>query len=135
MRHLRSISLLLPLVLAGVLAAPGQTESAKEVSFDKDVFPLIQKYCLPCHAAESYNPSDLSLDTYELMKKGGEHGAAVVPGKPEESLMIRKLGEAPPFGDRMPLARRRRSAEPPKRLSPEEVLLLSEWIRQGARKN
>ncbi len=114
---------------------PGPEEGQEAISFKAHVFPVIQKYCLPCHAEESYNSSKLSLDSYHLLMEGGKHGPAVVRGKPEESPLIQKLNEKPPFGDRMPVARRRQSQQPPKRLTEDEIRILTEWIKQGAREN
>lgn len=106
------------------------------VSYKTEVVPIIKKYCLPCHAEESYNPSKLSLDSHALLMMGGEHGASVVPGKPEESVLMQKLGEEPPFGDRMPLkSRRARKTDAAKKLTVEEMQLLSRWIAQGAKEN
>jgi hypothetical protein len=118
----------------GVQDKPVSRDSA--VSYKEHVTPILQKYCLPCHAEESYNPSELSLDTYALLKKGGKHGASFVEGKPEESLLIQKLADAPPFGDRMPLqSRRKKSTTPPRKLTEEEVKVLEVWIVQGAKNN
>lgn len=106
------------------------------LSYKEHVTPILQKYCLPCHAEESYNPSELSLDSYALLSKGGKHGALIVAGKPEESLLIQKLADAPPFGDRMPPQSRRRKAEtPPRKLTEEEVKVLAGWIAQGGKDN
>jgi hypothetical protein len=106
------------------------------VSYKAHVTPILQKYCLPCHAEESYNPSELSLDTYALLKKGGKHGTSFIEGKPEESLLIQKLADAPPFGDRMPLqSRRKKTQTPPKKLTEEEVKVLEAWIVQGGKDN
>ena len=123
---------------AGIIVpsyVPARDEGQPSVSFKRDVFPVIEKHCLPCHSEESVNSSELSLDSYRLLMEGGEHGPAVVRGKPEESPLIQKLSEKPPFGDTMPVARRRRSQTPPKRLTEEEVRILSEWIKQGAKEN
>jgi hypothetical protein len=106
------------------------------VSYKEHVTPILQKYCLPCHAEESYNPSELSLDSYALLKKGGKHGATFIDGKPEESLLIQKLADAPPFGDRMPLqSRRKKTQTPPKKLTEEEMKVLEDWIVQGGKDN
>jgi len=110
-------------------------KTTQSISFKDSVMPVLKKYCLPCHAEESSNPSELSLDSYQLLMEGGKHGAAVVGGRPEQSSLIQKLNEKPPFGDTMPLARRRRSQDPPRKLTEEEVKILTEWIRQGAREN
>jgi hypothetical protein len=119
----------------GAHAGDDAKRGSDTVSYKGHVVPIVNKYCLPCHAEESDNRSELSLDTYALMMAGGKHGPAVVNGKPETSLLIQKLAEEPPFGDRMPLARRRQSKEPPKRLTEAEVRVLTDWIAQGAKDN
>jgi uncharacterized membrane protein len=106
------------------------------ISFQTDVFPIIKKNCLPCHAEDNYNPSELSLDSHTLLMEGGKHGAAVVPGKAAESLLVQKLGEKPPFGDRMPLDPKKKKGElSTKKLSDEEIQLISDWVAQGAKNN
>jgi len=113
-----------------------QKKSNGIIFFKKDVFSVIEKKCLPCHAEENFNPSELSLDSYELMKQGGKHGDPFVPGKSKESLLIRKLSEEPPFGDRMPLNTKKDiKAGKAKWLSPEEAKIIADWIDQGAKGN
>lgn len=108
-------------------ANPTRSKGGK-VSFKNDVFPLVKQYCLPCHAEEQMNPSELFMDSYESLIAGGKNGKPVEPGKAKESLLIQKLSEKPPFGDRMPL-----KAKTP--LSDEELKILVDWINQGAKKN
>lgn len=105
-------------------------EKTKEesLSFKKDVFPIIKKYCMPCHAEEQMNPSELFMDSYETIAAGGKRGKAFIPGKADSSLLIIKLGAKPPFGDRMPL-----KAKQP--LPDEFIKTISLWIDQGAKKN
>ena len=122
--------------LAGREGSPGQQKGTEEVSYAKHVAPIIKKYCLPCHAEEAFNPSELALDSYALLKKGGEHGSPVVPGKPQESMLLQKLEADPPFGDRMPLqSRRDKKAGIVKKLTQEEEETLRVWITQGAKDN
>lgn len=128
------------LVLTGLLAmctgVEVKAQAKKDVSFKSEVFPLIKKNCLPCHAEDNYNPSGLVLDNYGTLMEGGEHGAPVEPGKGSESLFVRKLLEDPPFGDVMPLDMKKKKGErSKKRLTQEEIRLITEWIDQGARDN
>ena len=63
----------------------------------------------------------LRLDSLEAILKGGESGPAVVPGKPEESLLVSAINYA---GPEMP---------PDGKLAPEKVAVLTRWVASGAR--
>jgi hypothetical protein len=103
------------------------------VSFSKDVFPIVKQYCLPCHAEDNFNPSELSLDTYDQLMTGGKHGVPVVRGKSEESTIVKKLGPDPPFGKPMPLRRKKDSEQ--KYLPADFIKTIKNWIDQGAPNN
>lgn len=116
----------------------GKKSKRKEVtlSFKDDVFPIISKNCLPCHAEDNFNPSELAMDSYDLIKAGGENGSPWVAGKGKESLLVTKVGEKPPFGERMPLNSKRKIKEgKAKWLSEEEIQAIATWIDQGAKNN
>jgi hypothetical protein len=116
--------------------APAKKNNGEALSFKKDIFPIIEKNCLPCHAEDQFNPSELSLDNYELLMAGGKNGSPVTAGKSKESLMIKKLSENPPFGDRMPLNAKKKIKEgKAKWLSEEEIQAIATWIDQGAKNN
>ena len=87
--------------------------------FENEVRPLLAENCFQCHADEKQK-GDLRLDSLAKMLTGGESGAAVVPGKPEESLLIQAV--------------RYESFEmpPEKKLSDAQIQILTEWIRMGA---
>ena len=106
--------------LALVQSQPAQ----KKATFSRDVQPIIKKYCLPCHLSDSENPSGLAMDSYEMLRKGGENGDPIEPGKPEESLLYLKLQDPPPLGKQMPRNR--------KTLEAAELRSIKAWIEQGA---
>ena len=111
-------------------------KSGEAISFKKDIFPIVNKNCLPCHSEENFNPSELALDDYEKMNTGGKNGPIWVPCKSKESLIIKKLSEEPPFGDRMPLNSKRKVAEgKAKWLTTEEIKKIARWIDEGAKDN
>ncbi|MCA9267964.1 MAG: hypothetical protein KDA41_05810, partial [Planctomycetales bacterium] len=91
--------------------------------FNRDVAPILRKYCQGCHNADETN-ADLRLDVYDEILKGGEHGAALVPGDAKVSRIIRlTTGQAEP-------------AMPPKdekQPSPDEIAVLAAWIDAGAK--
>lgn len=128
------------LLCAMILLAPENssaraiTSSSRTVSFSGDVMPIFRKECLPCHAEESYNRSELSLDSYELVMAGGRHGASVVPGNPDGSLLVLKVRVQPPFGDKMPIAPRQFQTKV-RGLTEDEIAVITEWINQGAQNN
>ncbi len=139
MKTLSIVILISCTLLLGVAATSGQGEKGADtadVSFKNSIMPIIKKSCLPCHAEENFNPSELSLDSYDLLMEGGKHGTPVFPGKPTDSILLQKIESNPPFGDRMPLDRNKKKGEPSsKKLSDDEINLIEAWVRQGAKNN
>src|SRR5438477_10343951 len=71
--------------LGAVAAAPGKPKSpAGPVSFHTQIHPILQRRCQGCHQPASLG-GKLLLTDYPGLQKGGEHGAAVQPGKPDQS--------------------------------------------------
>jgi hypothetical protein len=87
--------------------------------FETNVRPLLAARCYKCHG-ETAQKGDLRLDSLAAALAGGESGAAVVPGKPAESLLIDAVNHAsfemPPDG----------------KLADEEILALTRWVELGA---
>jgi hypothetical protein len=139
MRNTTIVTAAMMLVIPPVLWAQQagiQEKNRPPVSFKQEVFPIIKKHCLPCHAEDNYNPSELVLDTYETLMKGGEHGKALEPGKGAESLIVKKLGPQPPFGKVMPVDKRKKPGEESKnKVTEDEFKALVDWIDQGAKNN
>ena len=80
--------------------------------FETKVRPVLAEHCYACHSAQAKKlKGGLLLDSLEGMRKGGETGPAVVPGKPDESLLIQavryddELTKMPPKG-KLPAATR-----------------------------
>jgi hypothetical protein len=68
--------------------------------------------------------------------QGGKNGVPVVAGSANESTLIKKLGNAPPFGDRMPLNKKQIISEgKAKYLSEAQVKIIAKWINEGAKDN
>src|SRR3954454_3461336 len=82
------------IILALALAAPAS--AAAPVDYARDVKPILAARCYACHGAVRQK-AGLRLDAVQLLRKGGKHGPAVVPGKSGESLLIEAvLGEDRP---------------------------------------
>ena len=90
----------LVLAVAGLAAWNGGL-AAQEVDYLGDVKPLLKHKCYACHGALKQR-AGLRLDTGLSILKGGESGPSVVPGNPDDSLLIQVLtGDA---GFQMPPA-------------------------------
>lgn len=111
-------------LLAFLCAGQALAQDQKQITYEADIKPIIQRYCLPCHLEESENPSQLNMDTFGMLMKGGKNGVPVVPGRPDSSLLYIKMLPDPPFGRQMPRNR--------KKVSEEDIRLIREWISQGA---
>ena len=137
----RMVMAMVLLMVSLAVAQEGEPKKAVKknsniVSFKIDVLPILKKQCLPCHAEENFNPSELSLDSYDLLKAGGKHGEPFVPGKSKESLLVQKLGDEPPFGGKMPLNSKKKIQEgKAKFLTEDEIKTIATWVDQGAKKN
>ncbi|MEQ2006910.1 MAG: PSD1 and planctomycete cytochrome C domain-containing protein [Limisphaerales bacterium] len=96
--------------------------AAEVVSFEKEVLPVLKQRCFECHG-EKKQKSGLRADSRAALLKGGDFGAAVIPGDAVSSHLIEvittndKDSRMPPKGER---------------LSASEVEALKRWIAQGA---
>ena len=104
-----------------LLITVGAGAQPTTVSFQHQVLPILQRHCQACHSGEGGQAS-LSVVSRNGLLQGGLSGPAIVPGSPEESLLIAKVGGDNP---EMP-----RIGEPLARL---EVQLISRWIAEGAK--
>ena len=96
--------------------------------FEKRIRPLFAEQCYECHSAGAKKlKGGLRLDSRDGVIKGGDNGPAIVPGKPDESLLItavryhdKDLRMPPPKDD------------VPRKLSAAQIQDLEEWVRIGA---
>ncbi len=103
---------------------PAEADSARialEEAFRNDVLPILETNCFSCHSHQAEDAeAGLMLDSRSGWEVGGVSGPAVMPGQPDESLLmsaIRHQGlEMPPGG----------------KLTDEEIATIEQWIRDGA---
>ena len=84
--------------------------------------PILAKYCVACHSHNAPE-SNLKLLSLASMITGGDSGPALIPGKPSESLILRRI-----LGLDEPKMPPEDSAQP----TPEEIETIQRWIEQGA---
>ena len=113
--------------LCAVLLAqtpPTSEESASQESirhFETSVRPLLIEQCQKCHG-ETKQWANLRLDSREAMLKGGDNGPVIVPGKPDESMLIRAVKHVDE-NLKMPEEGK---------LTDAQIDALVKWVEQGA---
>ncbi len=109
--------------MPGAGGAPGAESVATgphTVSFQTQIAPILNQRCRSCHNGGSAL-GGLNVVSFGNLLKGGEHGALVMPGKPDSSLLMDYLtGKR----DRMP-----KGSAP---LSNDQIGLFRTWIQEGA---
>src|SRR5579871_1160128 len=105
-------------VSAAALFFCASLSAQQGVQFDKDIKPIFAANCTACHGTQ-VKLKDLNLSTEESTLKGGESGTVVTPGKPEDSILYKKVQSGA-----MPMGK--------PHLSDKEIATISSWIRGEA---
>ncbi|HEY1603363.1 MAG TPA: PSD1 and planctomycete cytochrome C domain-containing protein [Pirellulales bacterium] len=91
--------------------------------FEAKIRPVLVEHCYECHSAQAKKlGGNLLLDSRDAVRKGGESGEVIVPGKPDESLLVAAVRYSadsvhmPPNG----------------KLSAEVIADFEEWVKLGA---
>jgi hypothetical protein len=87
-----------------------------EVSFAEDVLPLLEANCATCHGPMAMG--GLQMTDYASLMAGGQDGAVVVPGSPDESSIVARMSESHPAV-----------------LTGDDLQVLIDWIAAGAEDN
>ena len=118
---------MLGLVLVCVLI-PGayffRRRSDDEVHFSRDIRPLLNQNCMPCHGGVRQKNGVSFLFREEALGIGKSGRRTIIPGKPDDSELIARITSSDP-DVRMPYH------APP--LPPHQIDLLRRWIKQGAK--
>ncbi|RCS54098.1 DUF1549 domain-containing protein [Bremerella cremea] len=104
--------------------SPNDSQDQAIEFFEKKIRPLLANNCYECHGPKT-QWAGLRMDAREFAFEGGDSGAAIVPGKSGESLLIERISSDDEF-EQMP------PESSGKRLSPSEIALLRQWIDAGA---
>ena len=122
MKHaIGSFGILIAMLMLSIPAADEIPPAAtKDISYIRDVKPILTQHCYKCHANEKLE-AKLDMRTRESFMKGGEDGVVIVVGKSADSEVIKRVTSKD--GDRMP-----RKADP---LKAEQIGILRAWIDQG----
>ena len=106
------------LFAASVWAKPA-ARSEQQLTFENHIRPIFKAFCLDCHGGEEELGGELDLRLRRLLVKGGESGAAIEPGNPEDSYLLYRIreGEMPPRETKLP---------------EKDIETIAKWIAAGA---
>jgi cytochrome c553 len=91
--------------------------------FEKKIRPVLVAECYGCHSAKAEKlKGDLRLDTRDGVRKGGDSGAAIVPGDPAKSLLIQAIKQTD----------KDLAMPPKKKLSDAVIADFETWVTAGA---
>ena len=109
--------------LVFALAIPSFAATAESVAehFELKIRPILANRCFSCHTTSALG--GLAMNSRADLLKGGKSGPAVIPGKPEESLLIQAV-EHTVEKLKMPMGQGR--------MPDSEIALLTDWIKTGA---
>ena len=114
------------------------TGCSKQVSFDKDVKPILTASCLQCHdgSGEGSSASGFNVQSYDSLMKGTKFGPVIVAGDSVSSTLVRLIDhradpkiQMPPHHD-ITLTEGRAEA-----LTEAQIDTIKTWIDQGAMNN
>jgi mono/diheme cytochrome c family protein len=101
--------------------------ATEKIDFTTQIQPILSENCYACHGPdEAKIEGGLRLDDHQKALKGGDSGKAIVPGDAKASLIMERILHTDPKEVMPP-------PEKKKRLPPEKVQLIRDWINQGAK--
>ncbi|MEM9479991.1 MAG: c-type cytochrome domain-containing protein, partial [Verrucomicrobiota bacterium] len=101
--------------------SPKKTVAIESVDFNRHIRPILADNCFECHGPDEHSrKADLRLDTAQ-----GAYEYAIVPGKPDESLLV-ELMLTHDKSERMP------PPKSPRQPTPEQINKIIQWIEEGA---
>jgi mono/diheme cytochrome c family protein len=120
--RLKWLALLLSPTLTLSAAEAVREEAGSVAFFEKKVRPVLVNNCYNCHSADTKAAGGLRVDDRNGLLTGGSGGPAIVPGSPDESLILDAITHAD-GASKMP---------PKKKLNDAEIADIRSWIEAGA---
>lgn len=125
-RPMRIIRLLIAAGAVVNLFTPAGSAAGEPLRYGRDVLPILSAKCFACHGPdEEGRQADLRLDLEQTAKADRDSGAAIVPGKPDESLVFARITSTDPDLVMPP-------SDSHKPLAAEQVAIVRRWIEEGA---
>ena len=119
MNCVTTFAALLALMLGVGCGKKASSDGESSLGFARDIKGILSKFCFECHGVEN-KEAELDLRTVGSILAGGESGPAIVPRKPDESILFEMIHDEqmPPEG-KMPGA--------------DDIERIRQWIASGAK--
>lgn len=105
-------------------SAESSSTTPATVDFASQIQPLLARHCYACHGPDQQEGGLRFDDSRTVVAQADSGQAAIVPSKPAESELLRRVQASDESGERMP--------PEGKPLSPHSIELLTRWIDSGA---
>lgn len=105
--------------------------SQPHMSFQRDVYPILENNCLACHMppqGKGYLKTRLNMQSYQTLMRGSLYGPVILPGDSYHSRLNMLVEGRVDASMRMPHGREEPLTQP-------EIEALRLWVEQGARNN
>jgi hypothetical protein len=116
------------LVLA-IASAASLSAAQREVLFNRDIRPILNTSCTGCHGGVKKSAGVSFIYRDEALGVSANGKKIIIPGDPDNSEVVKRITSTDPRHV-MPPAHGEHHREP---LQPEQINLIKEWIRQGAK--
>jgi hypothetical protein len=130
-----TVTVLLVIVASAIYGTllPASAQTTAPVSFQNQVMPIFEKYCVSCHSpgGVGHIAAGLDLTNYRELRSGSVGGVALVPYHSDRSPMMRYLKDN--WTSNSPNALKMPPVGP--QLSAIDLKTISDWIDQGAKNN
>ena len=110
--------------LTGITNEPEKEQLVADSFYALQIRPILDANCYACHSQTKVK-GGLRLDSYARLMRGGRSGAVIVPQRPDQSLLFKRITLPPDDKKFMP-------SEGKTPLKPEEIAWIKAWIAAGA---
>ena len=114
-------------IASAIFTTPILAQPARPIDFNRDVRPILSDACFHCHGPDkAKRKAGLGLDSEDAAKIDLGGYRAIVPGKPAESELVKRIVTSDKT-KRMP------PTSSPHKLTPAQIDLLTRWVTEGAK--
>ncbi|MCE9605519.1 MAG: hypothetical protein K8U03_11550 [Planctomycetia bacterium] len=118
------ISALLLFVVVGTASSAEPNDQTDLEFFESRIRPIFVEHCYKCHSGQAQRiEGGLRVDSRTALLNGGDSGAVVVPGRPDESLLITAVSYSADASNMPPAGK----------LNDRSIADLRNWVKRGAR--